>query len=200
MKQIVQNYKEGTLVVEEVPEPVLKSGGILVQTYHSLISAGTEKMKIDDSKRSYLGMAKARPEKIKQVIETLRQQGPISTYRKVMNRLDSFTPLGYSLAGKVIAVGSGVTEFKSGDMVACAGLDLATHAEINWIPVNLCCKIPKIKSSGNNLIESYLSTEQAAFTTVGAIAMQGVRQAEINVGENVAIRKKTCKNTRFKWI
>jgi len=187
MKQIVQNYKEGTLVVEEVPEPALKSGGVLVQTYHSLISAGTEKMKVDDSKRSYLGMAKARPEKVKQVIETLKQQGPVSTYRKVMNRLDSFTPLGYSLAGKVIAVGNGVTEFKLGDMVACAGADIATHAEINWIPVNLCCKIPKIKSSGNNLIENYLPTEQAAFTTVGAIAMQGVRQAEINVGENVAV-------------
>jgi polar amino acid transport system substrate-binding protein len=187
MKQIVQNYKEGTLVIEEVPEPALKSGGVLVQTYHSLISAGTEKMKVDDSKRSYLGMAKARPEKVKQVFETLKQQGPLATYRKVMNRLDSLTPLGYSLAGKVIAVGNGVTEFKPGDMVACAGAELATHAEINWIPINLCCKIPKIKNSEKNLLDSYLPTEQAAFTTVGAIAMQGVRQAEINVGENVAV-------------
>lgn len=186
MKQIVQIYKTGALEIKDVPEPALKPGGVLVQTYHSLISAGTEKMKIDDSKRSYIGMAKARPEKVRQVVETLKQQGPVSTYRKVMNRLDSFTPLGYSLAGKVIAVGEGVTEFKQGDMVACAGADIATHAEINWIPVNLCCKLPRYKSGMENE-GFYLSTKSAAFTTVGAIAMQGVRQAEVNVGENVAV-------------
>ncbi|MCP4024308.1 MAG: Gfo/Idh/MocA family oxidoreductase [Desulfobacteraceae bacterium] len=186
MKQIVQNYNKGTLSIEKVPEPLLKSGGVLVQSFHSLISAGTEKMKIDDSKRSYLGMAKARPEKVKQVLETLKQQGPIATYRKVMNRLDSFTPLGYSLAGQVIGVGNGVTEFKMGDMVACAGADIATHAEINWIPVNLCCKIPKY-SAGMKNEDQYVPTKYAAFTTVGAIAMQGVRQAKVHVGENVAV-------------
>ena len=187
MKQIVQNYKEGSLKIEEVPEPALKSGGVLVQSYHSLISAGTEKMKVDDSKRSYLGMAKARPEKVKQVIETFKQQGPLATYRKVMNRLDSFTPLGYSLAGRIIAVGKGVSEFTTGDMVACAGADIATHAEINWVPVNLCCKIPRITERDLANDESYLPTDQAAFTTVGAIAMQAVRQAEVRVGENVAV-------------
>lgn len=183
MKQIVQNYKQGSLLIEEVPEPALKAGGVLVQTYHSLISAGTEKMKVDDSKRSYIGMAKARPEKVKQVMETFKQQGPLATYRKVMNRLDSYTPLGYSLAGKVIAVGKGVSDFKIGDLVACAGADIANHAEINWIPVNLCCKLPKVENGSGG----YLPTEQAAFATVGAIAMQGVRQAGVQIGENVVV-------------
>ena len=133
MKQIVQNYKEGSLRIEEVPEPALKAGGVLVQTHHSLISVGTEKMKVDDAKRSYLGMAKARPEKVKQVVETLRQQGLVATYRKVMNRLDSFTPLGYSLAGKVIAVGKGVSDFKVADNIACAGGELTMRRLIGFL-------------------------------------------------------------------
>ncbi len=187
MKQIVQNYKEGTLKIEEVPGPALRPGGILVQTYHSLISSGTEKMKVDDSKRTYVGMAKARPEKTRQVIEAFRQQGPVATYRKVMNRLDSLTPLGYSLAGKVIAVGKDVSGFSVGDMVACAGADIANHAEINWVPVNLCCKIPKVSEKVKGDEYGYILTEQAAFTTVGAIAMQAVRQAGARVGENVAV-------------
>lgn len=187
MRQIVQNYKEGSLTIEEVPEPALKTGGVLVQTYHSLISAGTEKMKVDDSKRSYLGMAKARPEKVKQILETLKQQGPVATVRKVMNRLDSFTPLGYSLAGIVVGVGKGVSEFRVGDMVACAGAEIANHAELNWVPVNLCCRIPRVCHGVAGDDNGYLPTEQAAFTTVGAIAMQGVRQAEVRVGENVAV-------------
>jgi predicted dehydrogenase len=187
VKQIVQNYKEGTLSIEEVAEPSLRSGGMLVQTYHSIISAGTEKMKIDDSKRSFIGMAKARPEKVKQVIETYKQQGPLATYRKVMNRLDSMTPLGYSLAGRVIAVAKDVTEFQVGDMVACAGADIANHAEINWVPVNLCCKIPRVKNGVQGDENGYLPTDIASTATVGSIAMQGVRQAEVSVGENVAV-------------
>lgn len=187
MKQIVQNYKRGSLHIEELPEPLLQKGSVLVQTYHSLISAGTEKMKIDDSKKSYLGMAKARPDQVKQLLGTLKQQGPISTYRKVMNRLDSYTPLGYSLAGKVLDVGEGVTRFAKGDMVACAGADVANHAEINCIPLNLCSKLPRVKNGVKCDDDGYLSTEYGAFTTVGTIAMQGVRQAEVQVGENVVV-------------
>lgn len=187
MKQVVQNYREGSLEIVEVPEPVLKRAGVLVQTYHSLISAGTEKMKVDDSKRSYVGMAKARPDKVKQAMETLKQHGPLTTYRKVMNRLDSFTPLGYSLAGKVIAVGKGVSEIRIGDMVACGGGELANHAEINWVPVNLCCKIPRLFEGVKGDDNGYLPSEQGAFATVGAIAMQAVRQAGVQVGENVAV-------------
>lgn len=186
MKQVAQNYNKGTLTLEHVPIPSLKPGGVLVQTYFSVISAGTEKMKVDDSKRSYLGMAKARPEKVKQVIETFKQLGPLATYRKVMNRLDSMTPLGYSTAGCVIAVGEGVTGFKVGDMVACGGGELATHAEINWVPVNLCAKIPMVAGKGGASRE-LLSPKFACFATVGSIAMQGVRQAEVQVGESVAV-------------
>jgi predicted dehydrogenase/threonine dehydrogenase-like Zn-dependent dehydrogenase len=187
MKQVVQNYSKGTLGLEEVPVPSVKPGGVLVQTYHSLISAGTEKMKVDDSKRSYIGMAKARPEKVKQVIETFKQLGPLATFRKVMNRLDSMTPLGYSTAGRVIEVGEGVTGFKIGDMVACGGGELATHAEINWVPVNLCAKIPTLTSDRLGTIGDLLPPKHACFATVGSIAMQGVRQAEVQVGENVAV-------------
>ncbi len=186
MKQIVQNYKKGSLTIEEVPEPALKAGGVLVQTYHSLISAGTEKMKVDDSKRSYVGMAKARPEKARQVMETLKQAGPLATYRKVMNRLDAYSPLGYSLAGKVIEAAADVSEFEAGDMVTCAG-NTANHAEINWIPVNLCCKISALTWEQKNDGKGSISTDWAAFTTVGAIAMQGVRQADVHVGECVAV-------------
>lgn len=189
MKQIVQNYKTGILAIEEMPEPVVQAGGVLVQTYHSLISAGTEKTKIDDSKKSILGMAKSRPDKRKQVLQTLAQHGPVATFRKVMNRLDSFTTLGYSLAGKVVEVGEGVSGFNIGDMVACGGEHIATHAELNWVPVNLCCKIPFVSDDVSVPSDSagYLATEMAAFTTVGAIAMQGVRQADVRVGENVAV-------------
>ena len=183
MKQVVQNYRKGTLALEEVPVPVIRAGGLLVQTHFSLISAGTEKMKVDDSRRSYIGMAKARPDKVKQVMETFKQLGPLATFRKVMNKLDSMTPLGYSLAGKVIQVGEGVEGFKVGDMVACGGGELATHAEINWIPVNLCVKIPELQGQPGVL----LSPQEASFATVGSIAMQGVRQAQVQVGENVAV-------------
>lgn len=181
MKQIVQNYKQKTLTLEELPAPNANRGSVIVQSYHSLISAGTEKMKVDDAQKSYLALARSKPEQFKQVLKTLKQQGPMATYRKVMNRLDSFTPLGYSLAGKVIDKGEGVTEFEIGDMVACAGAGNASHAEINSIPQNLCAKIPE-KADG-----TLLGTDQACFTTVGAISMQGIRQAEAVVGENVAV-------------
>ena len=121
MKQIVQNYKEGSLVLEDVPVPTLKSGCLLVQSYHSLISAGTEKMKIDDASKSLLGMVRARPDKVKQVVETLHQLGPVATYQKVMNQLDSLTPLGYSLAGRVLDVGAGVNVFQPDEFADCGG-------------------------------------------------------------------------------
>lgn len=176
MQQITQNYKTGALNLEEVPQPALKSTGVLVRTHCSLISAGTERMKIDLANKSYLGKAKAKPEQVKQVVDTLKKEGFLNTYRKVMGKLDSLTPLGYSCAGEVIAVGEQVSEFRVGDLVACAGAGYANHAEINYIPANLCCKIP-----------AGVSAEAAAFTTLGAIALQGVRQAEIRLGESVAV-------------
>lgn len=187
MKQIVQNYKQKTLTIADVPVPTLKPGGVLVQSYHSLISAGTEKRKVDDAQKSVMSLARSHPDKVKQVFDTFKQQGPMTTFRKVMNRLDSLTPLGYSLAGKIVAVAEDVREFCVGDWVSCAGAEIANHAEINWIPVNLCCKIPKIATKPENSTNGYLPTDVAAFATVGAIAMQGVRQAEVSLGENVAV-------------
>jgi polar amino acid transport system substrate-binding protein len=142
-------------------------------------------MKVDDSRRGYLGMARARPEKVKEVLGTLRQLGPLSTFRKVMNRLDSFTPLGYSLAGQVIDVAADISDLEVGDMVACGGGELATHAEVNWIPRNLCAKIPRMITGPRE--GEFVPVEHAAFATVGSIAMQGVRQAAVQVGERVAV-------------
>ncbi len=172
MKQIAQNYKSGEILLLDVPAPACKSGGVLVRTDYSLISMGTEAMKIHESKLSLIGKARARPDQVKKVMQTLAQQGPVATYKKVMNRLDSFTPLGYSLAGVVVAVGAGAEEFKVGQRVACAGNQFALHAEYNWVPKNLCVAIPE-----------NVSALHAAFTTVGSIAMQGFRQSEAKLGE-----------------
>ena len=176
MKQIAQNYKSGDILLLDVPIPACKSGGVLVRTDYSLISMGTEAMKIHESKLSLIGKARARPDQVKKVMQTLAQQGPVATYKKVMNRLDSYTPLGYSLAGVVVAVGAGVEEFKVGQRVACAGNQFALHAEYNWVPKNLCVAIPE-----------KVTSLHAAFTTVGSIAMQGFRQSEAKLGETACV-------------
>jgi len=176
MKQIAQNYKSGELTLLEVPAPVCRSGGVVVRTAYSVISVGTEMMKISESKMSLLGKARARPDQVKKVIKTIRQQGLLSTFQKVMNRLDSYTPLGYSLAGVVVEVGEGVADLRIGQAVACAGNQYALHAEYNWVPENLCVRIPP-----------GVALDQAAFTTVGAIALQGMRQAETRLGETACV-------------
>ena len=172
MKQVAQNYRSGELVVLDVPPPACAPGGVLVRSLYSLISAGTELMKVNESKMSLIGMARARPEQAKKVLDTVAQQGPVSAYRKAMNRLDSYTPLGYSLAGVVEAVGKGAEELSVGQVVACAGNEFALHAELNWVPVNLCVPVP-----------DGVAPQLAAFSTVGAIALQGVRQAEVQLGD-----------------
>lgn len=176
MKQIIQNYRKGTLSLEDVPVPICKSGGVLVKTLFSAVSVGTEKMKLENAAMNYLQMAKAKPDKVKQALTTLRQLGPVATYRKVMNKLDSMTPLGYSCAGEVIEVGRNVPDIKVGDLIACAGGGYANHAEINYVPKNLVVKIP----DGVDL-------ESASFATIGAIAMQGFRRAGTQIGETVAV-------------
>jgi len=176
MKQVSQNYKSGAIKVETVNSPVLKKGGVLVQSVYSVISSGTEGMKIKEGKMSYLEKARARPDQVKKVLNTLQQQGPIATYHKVMNKLDSLTPLGYSLSGIVTAVGAGAEEFIIGQRVACAGVGYANHAEINFVPKNLAVPVP-----------DGVSMEHAAFATIGAIAMQGFRQAEMQLGETACV-------------
>lgn len=172
MKQVAQNYKSGELALVDAPVPRCGPGGVLVRTEYSLISAGTEMMKVGEAKLSMLGKVRARPDQVKKVLETMAQQGPQATFKKVMNKLDSYTPLGYSLCGVVIEVGAGVTDFQVGQRVACAGNLYALHAEINWVPVNLCVPVP-----------DGVDPRHAAFTTVGAVAMQGLRQGNCALGE-----------------
>jgi predicted dehydrogenase/threonine dehydrogenase-like Zn-dependent dehydrogenase len=172
MKQIAQNYKSGELIVVEVPAPSCRPGGVLVRSLYSLISTGTEVMKVTEAKLSMIGKARARPDQVRKVLDSVAQQGAVGTYKKVMGRLDSYTPLGYSLCGVVVEVGRGAGEFRVGQLVAAAGNEHALHAEFNWIPVNLCVPVP----------EGVLA-EHAAFATVGAIAMQGVRRAEVQLGD-----------------
>lgn len=176
MKQVSQNYKTGTIRLETVNQPALKSGGVMVRSVYSVISAGTEGMKVKEGKMSYLEKARARPDQVKKVVQGVQQQGLVATYEKVMNKLDSLTPLGYSLSGVVTAVGSGAEEFVVGQKVACAGAGYANHAEINFVPKNLVVPVP-----------DNVTMKHAAFTTIGAIAMQGFRQAEIQLSETACV-------------
>ena len=176
MKQIAQNYKSGELTVLDVPAPACRPGGVLVQSLFSLISTGTEMMKVTEAKMSMIGKARARPDQVRKVLDTVAQQGAVETYKKVMTRLDSYTPLGYSLCGVVTEVGAGAEEFRVGQIVAAAGNEHALHAEYNWIPVNLCAAVPR-----------GVAPEHAAFSTVGAIAMHGVRRAEVQLGETACV-------------
>ena len=176
MKQLVQNIKKKSLTIEELPVPVCKSGGVLVRTIYSAISVGTEVMKLKNADMSYFQMAKKKPEQVKDVLNTLAQLVPTATYRKVMNKLDSLSPLGYSLVGEVIEVGKGVDDYKCGDIVACGGAGYANHSEINFIPKNLCAKVPE-----------GVELKEASFTTIASVAMQGFRQTQSQIGENVAV-------------
>ena len=176
MKQIAQNYKSGEVSLLEVPAPSCRPGGVVVRSAYSIISAGTEMMKISEGKMSLIGKARARPDQVRKVIQSVRQQGLSTTYRKVMNRLDSYTPLGYSLAGTVVEIGKGVEDFRVGQRVACAGNRYALHAEFNWVPESLCVRVPE-----------GVELQQAALTTVGAIALHGMRQSEIRLGESACV-------------
>lgn len=176
MKQLLQKLMDGKMSVLEVPTPALGTGMVLVKNHYSLISAGTEGGTVSAARKSLIGKAKERPQQVKQVMDSLKQQGPLQTYNAVMKKLDSYSPLGYSSAGEVIAVGSQVTHFSVGDKVACAGAGYANHAELVAVPQNLCVGIPQ----GANL-------ELAAYNTVGAIAMQGVRQASLVLGETCVV-------------
>jgi predicted dehydrogenase/threonine dehydrogenase-like Zn-dependent dehydrogenase len=176
MKQIVQNFKNGKLTLKEVPSPNLSPGGILVKTANSLISVGTEKYMLDIARKSLIGKAKERPDQVKQVIDKVKKEGLRSTYQKVMNQLDEPKPLGYSCSGIVLAIGDNGGNFRVGDRVACGGAGYANHGEVNFVPKNLAVKIPGV-----------VSMEEAAYTTVGAIALQGIRQADPKIGDVVFV-------------
>ena len=174
MLQAVQHQKTGEIEVKELPAPTLRSGWIVVATQASLISAGTERASVEKSKASLIERARKQPEDVHQVIDMAKKEGLFNTIRKVQNRLDSYRTLGYSTAG--IVVESGCDEFAPGDRVACAGAGYAVHAEVITLPRNLAVKIPE-----------GVSFDEASFTTLGAIALQGIRQADLRLGENVAV-------------
>jgi len=176
MLALLTDRKSGEVSTYDVPAPELRPGGILVRTQYSAISAGTERATLELSAKSLLAKAKARPDLVKQVLEYARQNGVKAAYEKVHAKLDTLTTLGYSCAGEVISVADGVHEFRAGDRVACGGGTYANHAEINFVPRNLAVRIP-----------SQVSSVAASLTTIGAIAMHGVRQAEVGIGETVAV-------------
>ena len=176
MKQLVQKLKDGQMGVVNVPVPVLALGVVLVRNHYSLISAGTEGSTVSTARKSLIGKAKERPQQVRQVIDTLKQQGPVQTYRAVVKKLDSYSPLGYSSAGQVVDVASDVKGIAVGDLVACAGAGYANHAEVVSVPANLCVKLP-----------ATADLSKATYNTLGAIAMQGIRQADPKLGETCVV-------------
>ena len=175
MEQLTQNLKDGAMQIMQVPFPALNAGQVLVRNYYSLISAGTEGKTVKDARLGYIGKARARKEEVKKVIQTAKTIGIFETYKMVMNKLDAPSALGYSCAGEIIAIANDVKDFKIGDKVACGGSG-AVHAEVVAIPVNLCVKL-----------DDSADLKAACFTTVGAIAMQGIRQADLRLAENCVV-------------
>ena len=176
MKQILQSQRKGELWLAEVPVPACGAGGVLVRTRCSVISAGTERTLLELGKKSLLGKARARPDLVKKVVDTVRTRGIRATAEQVFARLDEPVPLGYSASGDVVEAGRDADGLLPGDRVAIAGAGYANHAELNFVPKNLCAKIPE-----------GVSYADGAFATVGAIALQGVRQAQPLIGERVVV-------------
>lgn len=176
MKQIIENLKTGRVEVLDVPVPVLRDEGILVRSQASLISAGTERMLMEMGRKSLLGKAKERPDLVRKVLAKLRRDGFWATFAAVREKLDREIPLGYSVCGEVVEAGAAAREFAVGTLVACAGAGYANHAEVNYVPRLLAVPVP-----------SGVSAEAAAYATVGAIALQGIRNARPQVGETVVV-------------
>lgn len=175
MKQIAQ-YQDGRMELQEVPKPTAPPGGVLVRLTHSVISPGTEKMKVEQAKMNLLQKAKARPDQVRKVMEVARSMGWKSALEKVRNRLESPSPLGYSAAGIVVAVDEGNGRFKMGDRVACAGAECAFHAEYVAVPDMLAAPIP-----------AQVPNWQAAYTTLCSIALHAVRQTEPRLGDRILV-------------
>ncbi len=176
MKQVRHYLGDGALDIGEVPIPAVGSGDVLVRNHYSFVSVGTERMKVSQARMSLLEKAKERPDQVKLVLDTFREQGLVSTLRKVQERLRAPSTLGYSCAGTVVAVGSQAGEFRVGERVACIGEGVATHAEYNAVPRNLLAPVP-----------ANVSLDVASSSAVGAIALQTIRQARLELGESVAI-------------
>lgn len=176
MKQLVQDFKTGEVKIVDVPAPHAQAGTLLVRNAWSLVSAGTERSTVSTGQKSLLGKARARPDLVKKVIETAQREGIAAAIQKVQARLDNWKTLGYSTAGTVVEVGEGVSGFHVGDRVACGGQDKASHADYVSVPSNLCALVP-----------AGVDFRHACFTTVGSIALHGVRQADLRVGETAVV-------------
>jgi len=176
MLQVVQSVRSGNLELLEVPPPVLLPGGVIVRTAASIISPGTEKMVMELAKKTLIGKARERPDLVRQVITKVRTHGVVTTFQNVVAKMDKPLPLGYSAAGVIESVSPEVLDLKVGDRVAIAGAGYASHAEINFVPRNLAALIP-----------NSVSFEEAAYSTVAAIAMQGVRLARPELSEVVVV-------------
>lgn len=176
MKQVIQNFKSGVLSVIEVPPPTLAPGFVLVRNHFSLISAGTERSTVSTAQASLLGKARQRPDLVKQVLESFRRDGFGETLKRVRTKLETLKELGYSSAGTVLASLDTLGRFHPGDRVACGGGGYASHAALVAVPQNLVVKVPET-----------VALNAAAFTTLGAIAVQGVRQANPRIGEYVCV-------------
>ena len=176
MKQIVQDLRSGKTLVIDVPVPALQPGMALVKTHASLVSAGTERRLVSFAGRGLLGKARARPDQVRLVLEKARREGVLSVARAVRSRLAQPLPLGYASAGVVVEAGPGLSSFRRGDRVACAGGGYALHAEYALVPRNLLAHLP-----------NSVDFECGSFATLGAIALHGFRLAEPQVGERVAV-------------
>ena len=172
MKQILQNLKTGVTEIIEVPCPALGHGQILIRSSRTLVSAGTERIMLDFGKAGWIEKARQQPEKVRQVLDKLWTDGVIPTMEAVFNKLDEPMPLGYCNAGVVLEVGAGITDLQPGDRVASNG----PHAEVVCVPRNLCAKIP-----------DGVTDEEAAFTVLGSIALQGIRLAAPTLGERFMV-------------
>jgi predicted dehydrogenase/threonine dehydrogenase-like Zn-dependent dehydrogenase len=175
MRQVAQRPKDGAVSVVDVPAPALRPGSLLVATRASLISAGTERTKIETGEKNLLQKARARPDVAMKVVDRARNEGIRSTFDVTRDRLSALTPIGYSAAGVVLEVGEGVEGLAPGDRVACGG-EGANHAEILTVPRNLVARIP-----------DGVAFDDAAYTTVGAIALHGVRRADAGIGEWIGV-------------
>lgn len=176
MKQLLQSARTGEARVVEVPAPALRRGSLLVRVCASVVSAGTERAAVEFARKSLLGKARSRPDLVRQVMEKVRREGVAGALETVRARLDRPLELGYSCAGTVVAVAEGVEGFRVGDGVACGGAGYAVHAEVVCVPKNLAVVVP-----------AGVGFEDAAFATVGAIALHGLRLAEVELGDTVAV-------------
>lgn len=187
MKQVLQHARTGEITVEEVPAPQLLPGCVLVRIAASLVSAGTERASTEFARKSLLQKAKSRPDLVREVISKVQRDGIFSAIQAVRSRLDQPQSPGYSSAGTVVAVGEGVVDLQPGDRIACAGAGFAVHAEVACVPRLLVARIPPRPLTGDPPLASEVPFDEAAFTTLGAVALHGVRTSEVKLGDTVAV-------------